>query len=154
LRIISVIQHRLENPASCPRLRKCICNASDANAVLAAAGLAVGLSRCEEGGMSILGSNGWSLFGQWYGRVCIVWPIILALIGLLIALVGAALSYTGVGLALAWVLFWIDIVIMIVMIALAGGGILFASGLFFTDMLDNFISNWWRRRRPPTGRIR
>jgi hypothetical protein len=104
--------------------------------------------------MSILGSNGWSLFGQWYGRVCIVWPIILALIGLLIALVGAALSYTGVGLALAWVLFWIDIVIMIVMIALAGGGILFASGLFFTDMLDNFISNWWRRRRPPTGRIR
>jgi hypothetical protein len=92
--------------------------------------------------MSKIGS-GWAQIGEWFGDICVLLPMALAVIGMLIALAIGVLDWTGVGVGLAWILFYVDIGILIILILLAVGGTLFTAGQFITDMLDNFFANWW-----------
>ncbi len=86
---------------------------------------------------------GWAQIGEWFGDICVLLPMALAAIGMLIALVIGALDWTGVGVSLAWILFYVDVGILILLILLAVGGTVFTTGQFVTDMLDNFFVNWW-----------
>jgi hypothetical protein len=46
---------------------------------------------------------GWAQIGEWFGDICVLLPMALAVIGMLIALVIGALDWTGVGGSLAWI---------------------------------------------------
>jgi hypothetical protein len=92
--------------------------------------------------MSKIGA-GWAQIGEWFGDICVLLPMALAVIGMLIALGIGILDVTGVGVGLAWMLFYVDIGVLILLLLLAIGGTLFTAGQFVTDMLDNFFANWW-----------
>ena len=91
--------------------------------------------------MTILGTR-WAKVGDWYGWYCLTAPILIALIGLLIALLSGA---TGATVALAWlapILLYIAIALAVIAVVLLVGGALMVGWLFVSDMFANFIGNW------------
>jgi hypothetical protein len=92
--------------------------------------------------MSKLGPRGWSTIGEWWGLWCVVLPIVIVLIGLLIMLVAAALSWTPLGpIVNPWLLF-VEKVLAIIALVLMFGGTLLIGSVFVSDLFWNFVSNW------------
>jgi hypothetical protein len=92
--------------------------------------------------MSKLGPRGWSIVGEAFGLWCVLLPIVIAVIGLLIVLVSAALSWTPLGPVVNPWLIWIDIGLAIIAVVLMLGGTLLIGSVFVSDLFWNFISNW------------